>query len=235
MHACPACDQFASSDPTHSSVESLLAALSVATRTRRLLYIDGNWDGCSGCSNFELGQAIFSDRFQFQVVAGSVSWKAGAEPSLPVLKEFKLFTEMVGGHQQAFGAEELVESYSVPPWDRPHFPQLFLLDGRLVDAPSLDALCALHSTGQLFDRNDELNLDDVRVRLAVYRTLRHGAVLLQLLNEHLFAVPNDQFQEPPFWATFDCIVSQFRARPSDPESCFRYTRSPSLPRGEHAI
>jgi hypothetical protein len=178
---------------------------------------------------------MFSERVRLSSVYASVSWKDDADPSKPTHKEFKLFTEMVRSHRQHFGADPIVESYAVPPWDRPHFPQLFFLDPRRVDVVSLCELCRLYKMGILFNSNDELNLADSAVRLAVYRTFQHGAVLIQLLNEHLFAVPNDQFQEPEFFATFDCVLGQFRATPADPESCFRYERPPEHPRGEHEI
>jgi hypothetical protein len=233
MNSCEACRQFEASDPHQASVESLLGRLSVAVRTRRLLFVDVNWDGCSGCSNLELGQAMFSECVQLNSIFASVSWKDDANPTKPTHKEFTLFTEMVRGHRQHFGADLLVESYPVPPWDRPHFPQLFFLDPRRVDESSLRELCRLYTTGVLFTQDNDLNLADTQVRLAVYRTFQQGAVLIQLLNEHLFAVPNDQFQEPEFFATFDCVVNQFRALPSDPESCFRYERPKEHPRGEY--
>jgi hypothetical protein len=235
MHTCDTCRQFEASHPHHGSVESLLGRLSIAVQTRRLLFVDVNWSGCSGCSNPELGQAMFSQRVQLNTIFGSVTWKDGTDPNAPTHKEFTLFTEMVRGHRQHFGADLPVESYPVPPWDRPHFPQLFFLDARRIDESSLCELCRLYSAGVLFHPSGELNLADSAVRLAVYRTFQQGAVLIQLLNEHLFAVPNDQFQEPEFFATFECVLSQFRVVPNDPESCFRYERPPAHPRGEYAI
>ncbi|MFG0334819.1 MAG: hypothetical protein ACF8TS_15800, partial [Maioricimonas sp. JB049] len=175
----------------------------------------------------------FSDHVRLNSLDAKVPWKAGADIELPTKPEFTLFTEMVRGHRQRFGHDTVVESYPVPPWDRPHFPQIFFIDSRSIDTASLDRLCELHRSGELFNCDDELNFGNVEVRLAVYRTFPHGAVLLQLLNEHLFAVPNDDFQGTDFFATFDCVVDQFRRQAPDPESCFRYLRPSDQPRGEY--
>ncbi len=234
MH-CESCCDYEILDSTETSVEALLGRLSVAVRERRLLFVDVAWAGCSGCANVDLGGAIFSDRVRLNSLEAKVAWKDGSDITLPTHKEFKLFIELMRGHQQAFGGDKTVESYPFPPWDRPHFPQLCFIDPRRIDVSSLDALCRLNQGGTLFNNNDDLNLTDSNVRLAVYRTFQQAAVLLQMLNEHLFAVPNDQFQEPEFFASFDCVVDQFRRQPADPESCFRYDRPPAQPRGEYAV
>lgn len=232
---CKSCWDYEDRDPNETTVEALLGRLSVAVRERRLLFVDVAWAGCSGCANVDLGAAIFSDRVRLNSLEAKIAWKDGSDINLPTHKEFKLFTELMKSHRQVLGGGAVIESYPVPPWDRPHFPQLCFIDPRMIDVPSLEALCKLNQSGQLFDCNDELNFADADVRLAVYRTFQQGAVLLQMLNEHLFAVPNDQFQEIDFFASFDCVVDQFRRQPSDPESCFRYARSTDEPRGDHAI
>lgn len=216
---CTPCGEY-EEDPYGGSVETLLGRLSVAIRTRRLLLVDVAWEGCSGCANPALGKALRSNRVRFSCLQAKVAWKRGDAHT----RAFTLFTEMVRSHRQYFGEDTTVESYPTPPWDRPHSPQLFFIDPRKLDVPSFCELCRFYEAGLLFKKNAMLAFDNPDVRSAVYRTFQDRAVLIQLLNRHLFAIPNDQFQEPEFFATFDDIFDQFRNQFSHPESCFRYER-----------
>lgn len=229
--------------PKLDTYGKVLSFLADGALKRKLMMIDVAWLGCSGCTNLELADAMgkLKDNYKDdpKVSLGAIAWRSSRDQSKQVTQSYKLFSALTAGKSQLFGGGKKVENYSTnPPWWRRHFPQIFFLDGSEIIVPKLNLLAAFEAAGNLFHRHavlgdsGDLRLENDVVRRTIKTTFSKRAVLLQLLNEHLFAKPNELFQKDAFAETVQCVVDQFKTPPSFPKTCFRFERFDQTERGE---
>lgn len=206
------------------------------------------WQGCRNACHLEsnLEELIreFVELHDDRVARVDIPWRLGCKTDEDTFYDYRtlatpsyqLFREMVICKPQQLGGFNLIDSYSVPPWDRPHFPQLILIDGASVDASALQAVIDADTADKLFNSANELILSNEVKQGDEYhqdRTLQHNirrifpakAVLLQLVNQHLYPRNDDDanLQKEAVLQSLNCVIDG-----SGPRNCFSYRRGPII-------
>lgn len=224
----------------------LLAYLRQGACEEKYLLVHLFWGGCrKGCS---AGNNLDDALSEFvhnnpQVLRADIPWRLKLETPSDAFYDYRtlqtsayqLFREALVCKIQKHGAFDEVDVYSAPPWDRPHFPQVLMINGSQMDAAVIDRLISADSACELINAGNEPILAkeistgphqyrlDWTIRDTIAEVFPNGSVLIQLVNEHFYPAPDDDdnLKKAELLETLSCTI----AGPGD-RICFRYIRGP---------
>ncbi len=151
--------------------KELLEALKRAKESSEFLVVHLLWGGCRlGCdpdSASELDEFLNKIRPEYKFFQIDIPWRLGTQEEVepgkyvtlfdyrePQTEAYLVFRELAQCKLQQNAGFAPIESYSVPPWDRPHFPQVLIIDTREIDSTMLAELDQAASEDGLEDEDD---------------------------------------------------------------------------------
>ena len=201
------------------TVDDLLTRLDAVAQITmtKLVVVHVSWHGCSGCLG-PLEAALLDLEKTHNVELLEVPWRTekknfAYDYRYRITAVYRVWEQLVLGKLQRLGGFQETETYPVPPWDRPHFPQVFLLDNRALDSNAIRKLQMIHTAGDLINNGNEVmevekeshdDPQDFTVRDLLRNVVSSHGVLLQMLNEHLFQRNDDELQKNALISTVEC-------------------------------
>jgi len=165
---------------TVCSVERLLDELLAVSQlpSEKLVVVHVSWHSCPGCFG-PLETVLLDLEKTHNVLILDVPWRTennqyAYDYRYRITAVYRIWEQLVLGKLQRLGGFQEVETYPVPPWDRPHFPQVFLIDNRAIDQSCLEQLKSIHSRGGLVNSGNEVMLFTKEKFDAIHRTSSFG-------------------------------------------------------------